>query len=136
MKPNPIPLIRPKVRMKIGVLGEIVEVIRAHEVIREPVMYVKRRPNLFEHTAANGMVINTKPLSNEPTKDITPVPSSKCNLRDGSITPKDNVIAALMRLPTKQATQTSQPQPPSGGWSMSEALDFVFLLAAFTSSWK
>jgi hypothetical protein len=101
--------------MKKGMFGNNVETTRADEVNREPVMYVTRNPNLFAKTAAKGIVIKTDPHSNDPTNDIMPVPSPNWIFSSGSITPNDMVMAPLIKFPTKHATHTNHPHPPSGG---------------------
>ena len=63
--------------MNMDVVGAKVEMRREDDVRKDPKMYVARNPYLLDTTAARGIVINTNPLNNDPTKDMTPVPSSK-----------------------------------------------------------
>ena len=101
--------------MNTDVVGEKVDMRREAAVRKDPITYVIRKPYLLATMAAIGIVISIKPLNKDPTKDIMPVPSSKWLFKEGRMIPNDNVMAPLIKLPTKQAILTSQPHPPSGG---------------------
>ena len=108
-------------------MGAKVEANKEAPVNNDPIMYTGLKPNLLVRMAAIGLLASTNPTRRDPTKDITAVLSLKYSLSEGRIIPNDRQIPPVVKLPKRQAIQTTHPQPPSGTLAVT-SIFFSFLL--------